>query len=518
MGLMQILFLTGVNSSSYQVLCKLISVFLHYLHVSSFVWLMVIAFHLYRMLTELRDINKSGSKPPAFYFVIAYVVPSIIASLTLGIKQDLYTVWSSSNAFNYCWFNLANIYDIVYALVIPTMLTVTIFFVVCLLSYRELKRKTFKQTDVELVRFSLVANLIILPVQSLVLLSIFLVVFMLHKENFFYYEIAFLCASVVYSMLIVLLTFVFNKAFNGHFQKIFHTIKDSVGDYENNADLNVSKSKLCKTPYVCVVDDKKPTKAKHATDEFYIDYNENTNPSSISTTTTSGTTFDNLENIKDLVNDLRHNQIQFDFELVNYTTTFTEDNDTRTDDSDLNYKIDFDLSAPHQTPFNKVNICDVVNVGEIIKNRMTGGNTHNNNNQESMVVNDPSTSFLPTTDYGDTTKTFSANCTPSKMSVHRQEDDRSCTTKPMATGNIGDDNLNVVDVGQVLKNKLLYNEHVSTTRKLSQLGLFWPCTLADYDVNNDLNTTNKTSHSNDCVMPDILSCSTARMNTLSKCD
>ncbi len=43
--------------------------------------------HLYRMLTEIRDINHG---PMRFYYFTGYAVPAIIVGLTVGVRADQY--------------------------------------------------------------------------------------------------------------------------------------------------------------------------------------------------------------------------------------------------------------------------------------------------------------------------------------------------------------------------------------------------------------------------------------------
>ena len=105
--LMQVIFFFGINANSSAILCKFLAVVQHFLHLSAYMWLLIAVVHLYRILTELRDINKSQSGVPLFYYIIAIALPTIVVSLTLGIKQDIYTNFSlftslsnSANSFS----------------------------------------------------------------------------------------------------------------------------------------------------------------------------------------------------------------------------------------------------------------------------------------------------------------------------------------------------------------------------------------------------------------------------------
>lgn len=67
--------------------CKLIAIGLHYAWLSTFSWTLVDTVHLYRMLTEMRDINHGQMR---FYYTLGYAVPAIIVGLTIGVRADQY--------------------------------------------------------------------------------------------------------------------------------------------------------------------------------------------------------------------------------------------------------------------------------------------------------------------------------------------------------------------------------------------------------------------------------------------
>ena len=60
---------------------------LQYLFMCLFSWITVQSIHLYRMLTEIRDINHG---PMRFYYFIGYAIPAIIVGLTVGVRADQY--------------------------------------------------------------------------------------------------------------------------------------------------------------------------------------------------------------------------------------------------------------------------------------------------------------------------------------------------------------------------------------------------------------------------------------------
>lgn len=87
----ELLFFVGMHSRRNLVEsefpCKLIAICLHYTWLAAFAWTTVDCVHLYRMLTEMRDINHG---PMGFYFSMGYGAPAIIVGLSVGVRAHEY--------------------------------------------------------------------------------------------------------------------------------------------------------------------------------------------------------------------------------------------------------------------------------------------------------------------------------------------------------------------------------------------------------------------------------------------
>ncbi|XP_055704133.1 protocadherin-like wing polarity protein stan [Phlebotomus papatasi] len=77
--------------------CKLIAISLHYAWLAAFAWTTVDCIHLYRMLTEMRDINHG---PMGFYFSLGYGAPAILVGLSVGVRAHEY-----GNSL-FCWLSI----------------------------------------------------------------------------------------------------------------------------------------------------------------------------------------------------------------------------------------------------------------------------------------------------------------------------------------------------------------------------------------------------------------------------
>ncbi|GFV09493.1 protocadherin-like wing polarity protein stan [Trichonephila clavipes] len=88
--------------------CKVMAILLHYIFLCVFSWMFLEAVHLYRMLTEMRDINHGQMR---FYYSIGYGAPAIVVGLSVGVRADQY-----GNYF-FCWLSIYE--SVVWSLVGP---------------------------------------------------------------------------------------------------------------------------------------------------------------------------------------------------------------------------------------------------------------------------------------------------------------------------------------------------------------------------------------------------------------
>ncbi|KAL5289018.1 CELSR2 family protein [Megaselia abdita] len=97
----ELLFFIGIQSRrnllENEFPCKLIAICLHYAWLAAFAWTTVDCIHLYRMLTEMRDINHG---PMGFYFSMGYGAPAIVVGLSVGVRAHEY-----GNSL-FCWLSV----------------------------------------------------------------------------------------------------------------------------------------------------------------------------------------------------------------------------------------------------------------------------------------------------------------------------------------------------------------------------------------------------------------------------
>lgn len=61
-----------------QFACTVIAILLHFLYLCTFSWALLEALHLYRALTEVRDVNAG---PMRFYYMLGWGVPAFITGI-----------------------------------------------------------------------------------------------------------------------------------------------------------------------------------------------------------------------------------------------------------------------------------------------------------------------------------------------------------------------------------------------------------------------------------------------------
>ncbi|XP_023487107.1 cadherin EGF LAG seven-pass G-type receptor 1 isoform X2 [Equus caballus] len=93
----QLVFVIGITQTENPFLCTVIAILLHYVYMSTFAWSFVESLHVYRMLTEVRNIDAG---PMRFYYVVGWGIPAIVTGLAVGLDPQGY-----GNP-DFCWLSL----------------------------------------------------------------------------------------------------------------------------------------------------------------------------------------------------------------------------------------------------------------------------------------------------------------------------------------------------------------------------------------------------------------------------
>ncbi|XP_026094789.1 cadherin EGF LAG seven-pass G-type receptor 1-like [Carassius auratus] len=121
--LSELIFLAGINQTDSPFLCTVVAILLHYSYMCAFAWMFVEGLHIYRMLTEIRNINQGHMR---FYYAIGWGIPAIITGLAVGLDPQGY-----GNP-DFCWLS---VYDtLIWSITGPISIVVLINIILIVLA------------------------------------------------------------------------------------------------------------------------------------------------------------------------------------------------------------------------------------------------------------------------------------------------------------------------------------------------------------------------------------------------
>uniref|UniRef100_A0A8V0XTH7 Cadherin EGF LAG seven-pass G-type receptor 1 n=1 Tax=Gallus gallus TaxID=9031 RepID=A0A8V0XTH7_CHICK len=136
----ELVFLIGINQTENPFVCTVIAILLHYFYMSTFAWMFVEQLHIYRMLTEVRNINFGHMR---FYYVVGWGIPAIITGLAVGLDPQGY-----GNP-DFCWLSVHDtlIWSFAGPIVIVVVINTVIFILAMKASCRR-RQRSFEKTGV----------------------------------------------------------------------------------------------------------------------------------------------------------------------------------------------------------------------------------------------------------------------------------------------------------------------------------------------------------------------------------
>ena len=97
--LVLIIVLANTQLIAMPFLCTFTTMALHYGSVATFFWIAVESIHIYRMLSELRDINHGKT---TFYSAAGFGIPGLVVGLTMGVSGSNY------GSASFCWLSYSH--------------------------------------------------------------------------------------------------------------------------------------------------------------------------------------------------------------------------------------------------------------------------------------------------------------------------------------------------------------------------------------------------------------------------
>ncbi|XP_076877652.1 cadherin EGF LAG seven-pass G-type receptor 1 isoform X2 [Brachyhypopomus gauderio] len=152
--LSELIFLAGINQTDNPFACTVVAILLHYSYMCTFTWMFVEGLHIYRMLTEMRNINQGHMR---FYYAIGWGVPAVITGLAVGLDPQGY-----GNP-DFCWLSVHDtlIWSITGPISFVVLINIVIFMLAAKASCVRGQRALEKSGAISALRVSFLLLLII---------------------------------------------------------------------------------------------------------------------------------------------------------------------------------------------------------------------------------------------------------------------------------------------------------------------------------------------------------------------
>uniref|UniRef100_A0A8C6FYI7 Cadherin EGF LAG seven-pass G-type receptor 1 n=1 Tax=Moschus moschiferus TaxID=68415 RepID=A0A8C6FYI7_MOSMO len=197
----QLVFVIGIAQTETPFLCTVIAILLHYVYMSTFAWTFVESLHVYRMLTEVRNIDAG---PMRFYYVVGWGIPAIVTGLAVGLDPQGY-----GNP-DFCWLSLRDTLIWSFAGPIGTVVVNTVIFV--LSAKVSCQRKPVAPAPSALLRTAFLLLLLISATWLLGLLAV--------NSDVLTFHYLFAVFSCLQGLAVLLLHCVFNREVRKHLRGV----------------------------------------------------------------------------------------------------------------------------------------------------------------------------------------------------------------------------------------------------------------------------------------------------------
>nr|XP_046248999.1 cadherin EGF LAG seven-pass G-type receptor 1-like isoform X2 [Scatophagus argus] len=131
--LSQLIFLLSIDQTQNQSVCTLAAIVLHYCCMCSFCWMLVEELHVYRMMTEIRNINH---RHMTFYYATGWGLPAFVTGLSVGLDPGGF------GCSEFCWLSVQD--SVMWSIAGPFTAVVTVTVVMFALAVKQsiAQRKT----------------------------------------------------------------------------------------------------------------------------------------------------------------------------------------------------------------------------------------------------------------------------------------------------------------------------------------------------------------------------------------
>lgn len=230
----ELVFLLGINQTDNPFVCTVIAILLHYFYMCTFAWMFVEGLHIYRMLTEMRNINHGHMR---FYYAIGWGIPAIITGLAVGLDPQGY-----GNP-DFCWLSLHDtlIWSFAGPIFVVVLVNIVIFILAAKASCGRRQKAAEKSRAIPALRTAFLLLLLISATWMLGLMAVNSDVILFH-----YLFAGFCCLQGVF---IFFFFVIFNAEIRKNLKNVF-TGKKSIQDEASTARASLlTRSLNCNNTY-----------------------------------------------------------------------------------------------------------------------------------------------------------------------------------------------------------------------------------------------------------------------------
>ncbi|XP_030628227.1 cadherin EGF LAG seven-pass G-type receptor 1 [Chanos chanos] len=231
----ELVFLIGINQTDNQFVCTVIAILLHFFYMCTFAWMFVEGLHIYRMLTEVRDINHGHMR---FYYAIGWGIPAIITGLAVGLDPQGY-----GNP-DFCWLSVHDtlIWSFAGPICIVVLVNIVIFMLAAKASCGQRHRSFEKSGAIPALR---VAFLLLILISATWLLGLMAV-----NSDVMTFHYLFAVFSCLQGIFIFFCHCVFNKEVRKNLKHVFTGKKHLPDESSATRASLLTRSLNCNNTYI----------------------------------------------------------------------------------------------------------------------------------------------------------------------------------------------------------------------------------------------------------------------------
>ncbi|XP_036134132.1 cadherin EGF LAG seven-pass G-type receptor 1 [Molossus molossus] len=232
--LSQLVFVVGIARTGNPFLCTVVAIVLHYVYMSTFAWTFVESLHIYRMLSEARNIDAG---PMRFYYVVGWGIPAIVTGLAVGLDPKGY-----GNP-DFCWLSLRD--TLIWSFAGPIGAVIIVNTVIFVLSAKvSCQRKHHYYERKGILSLLRTAFLLLLLISATWLLGLLAV-----NSDGLTFHYLFAVFSCLQGLSVLLLHCVLNREVRKHLKEVLAGKKPHPDDSATTRATLLTRSLNCNTTY-----------------------------------------------------------------------------------------------------------------------------------------------------------------------------------------------------------------------------------------------------------------------------